>query len=187
MKNLIVSLSAALVVLIIGCQENSITEPVLNEPAEKVQVETPENYFRGIITLESVLRDPYSIGNSFYLISGQIEYNLRKINMDSNLSALQQNISIHLDVKADLQNFCTVCPAIEVDNLSGFISEISDSVAPVAGNTASLFERNFTIQGREDGMVLKTRFSISKDEVKLNAMWLALPNTHELATEIINY
>lgn len=187
MKNLFISLFAASVLLFIGCQENSITDPVVNESAEKVQVGTPVDFFHGVIPLESVLRDPYPIGNSFYRISGQIEYNFRKIYMDPELPKVQRHTSLHLEINADLQNFCTVCPPTAEDELSGFISEISDSYVPVGGNTVSLLEKTFAIQGREDGMVLKARFSVSNDKVELNAMWLALPNTKVIATEIINY
>lgn len=187
MKNLFISLFTVSVLLVIGCQENSINDSVTSEPVEKVQLETPDNYFHGVIPLESTLRDPYPVGNSFYRISGQIEYNFRKIYTDSELPKVQRHISLHLEINADLQNFCTVCPPSSADNLSGFISEISDSYVPVGGNTVSLLEKTFAIQGREDGMVLKARFSVSNDKVELNAMWLAFPHTNSVATEIINY
>ena len=187
MKNLFISLFAASVLLVIGCQENSITDPVVNESIEKIQPGTPDNYFHGVIPLESVLRDPYPIGNSFYRISGQIEYNFRRIYLDPNLPKVQRHISLHLEINADLQNFCTVCPPTEEDELSGFISEISDSYVPVGGNTVSLLEKTFTIQGREDRMVLKARFSVSNDRIELNAMWLALPNANSVATDINHY
>ena len=51
----------------------------------------------------------------------------------------------------------------------------------------SLLEKTFTIQGRDDGMVLKVRFSVSNDRIELNAMWLALPNANAVATEINHY
>jgi hypothetical protein len=187
MKNLFISLAAASVLLFIGCQENSIVDPVTNEPTEKVQAGTPDNYFHGIIPLESVLNDPYPIGNSFYRIIGQIEYNFSKIYMDPKLPAAQQHISLHLEINADLQYFCTVCPPTPEDDLFGFISEISDSYVPIAGNTVSFLEKTFAIQGREDKMVLKARFSVSNDRIELSAMWLAFPNTKVIATDIINY
>ena len=187
MKNLFISLVATSVLLVIGCQENSITDPVANEPTEKVQVGTSDNYFRGVIPLERVLNDPYPIGNSFYRIIGQIEYNFRKIYMDPKLPSTQQHISLHVEINADLQKFCTVCQPSEEDNLSGFISEIFDSYVPIAGNTASLLEKTFAIQGCEDNMVLKTRFIVSNDKVELNAMWLAFSNTNVIATVINNY
>lgn len=187
MKNLFISLAAASVLLIIGCQENSIVDPVTNEPTEKVQVGTPDNYFHGIIPLESILNDPYPIGNSFYRIIGQIEYNFRKIFLDPKLPTAQQHILLHVEINADLQNFCTVCPPTPEDELSGFISEIFDSYVPIAGNTVSFLEKTFAIQGREDRMVLKVRFSVLNEKVGLNAMWLALPTLITDATNNKQY
>ena len=187
MKNLFISLFAASVLFVIGCQENSITDPVANEPVEKVQSGTPDTYVHGVLPLTGVLDDPYPIGNSFYRISGQIEYNFRKIYTDSELPKVQRHISLHLEINADLQNFCTVCPPTAEDELSGFISEISDSYVTVGGNTVSLLEKTFAIQGREDGMVLKAKFSVSNNKIELNAMWLALPNANLVATDINHY
>jgi len=51
MKNLIISLAAASVLFVIGCQENSITDPIANESSHKVQVETTDTYLRGTILL----------------------------------------------------------------------------------------------------------------------------------------
>ena len=87
MKNLFVSLVAASVLFVIGCQENSITDPLANEPVNKVQSDIPDPYISGIIPLQGVLSDPHHIGNSFYRISGQIEYELQNILYGSNTSS----------------------------------------------------------------------------------------------------
>ncbi len=184
MKNLIISLVAVLVLFVIGCQENVITDPIVNEQADKVQAGIPEDNFRGVIPLNKVLNDPYPIGNSFYRISGQIEYNFRKIFIDPKQPAAQRHISLHLETSSDLQYFCTVCPPTAEDELSGYISEISDSFVPVGGNTVSMLEKSFIIKGRVDKMVLKVRFSISNDRVQVTAMWLALPKLNTEATEL---
>jgi len=185
MKNLFVSLVTVLVLLVIGCQENSITDPIANESADKVQAVTLDTYFHGTIPLEAVLNDPYPIGNSYYRISGQIEYDFRILYLDPIPSAPQRSASIYFEVNADLQYFCTLYPFSYEDNLSGFIAEVSEDLVPLGGNFASLLEKTFTIQGRDDGMVLKVRFAVTNDRIELNAMWLALPNT--TATEINHY
>jgi hypothetical protein len=187
MKNLIISLAAASVLFVIGCQENSITDPIANESANKVQAVTPDTYFHGVIPLEGVLNDPYPVGNSFYRISGQIEYDFRILYMDPIPPAPQRYASLYFETNADLRYFCTVCSPSEVDELSGFIAEVSEDFVPLGGNFASLLEKTFTIQGREDGMVLKVRFAVTNDRIELNAMWLALPNANTTATEINHY
>ncbi|MDZ7623621.1 MAG: hypothetical protein U5J96_04120 [Ignavibacteriaceae bacterium] len=187
MKNLFVSLVTISVLFVIGCQENSITDPVANESANKVQAVTPDTYFHGVIPLESVLKDPYPVGNSFYRINGQIEYDFRILYADPIPPSPQRYASLYFETNADLQYFCTVCsPSVE-DELSGFIAEVSEDFVPLGGNFVSLLEKTYAIQGREDGMVLKVRFAVTSDRIELNAMWLALPNSNTTATEINHY
>jgi len=185
MKNLFVSLVTVLVLFVIGCQENSVTDPIANESSNKIQAESPDIYFHGVIPLDGVLNDPYPVGNSFYRISGQIEYDFRILYMDPIPPAPQRYASLYFETNADLRYFCTVCSPSELDELSGFIAEVSEDFVPLGGNFASLLEKTFAIQGREDGMVLKVRFAVTNDRIELNAMWLALPNT--TATEINHY
>ncbi len=187
MKNLFISLVTVLVLLVIGCQENSITEPIANESTNKAQAESPDTYFHGIIPLEGLLNDPYRVGNSHYRISGQIDYDFRILYLDPIPSAPQRCASIYFEVNADLSYFCTLYPFSPEDNLSGFITDVSEDLVPLGGNVVSLLEKTFAIQGRDDGMVLKARFAVTNDRIELNAMWLALPNANAVATEIKHY
>jgi len=182
MKTLIISLLVA-ALFVIGCQENSITDPIVNQQVEKNQNDIPETYIQGSLTLNTVLNDPYPIGNSFYRLNGKIDYELRMIYADPIPPTAQRYISVYMQVDADLGYFCTVCPPNELDELSGFVTEVSESFIPVGGNTVSLLEKTFQIQGREDGMVLKARFSVSNDRIEVNALWLALPAIDSDATD----
>jgi len=182
MKTLIISLLVA-ALFVIGCQENSITDPVVNEQVEKNQNDIPETYIQGSLILNTVLDDPYPIGNSFYRLNGNIDYELRMIYADPIPPTAQRYISVYMQVDADLRYFCTVCPPNELDELSGFVTEVSESFIPVGGNTVSLLEKTFQIQGRDDGMVLKARFSVSNDRIEVNALWLALPTLDRDATD----
>lgn len=185
MKNLFVSLVAGSVLFVIGCQENSVTDPIPEQPVEKVQ--PVDTYFHGTIRLESVLRDPYPIMNSHYIISGQIDYNFRVIQTDPMPPSPQRYLSLHFETNADLQYFCTVCSPSPEDELDGFIADISEDYVPLGGNFVSLLEKTFSIQGREDGMVLKARFLVTYHRIELGAMWLALPNVNSIATDINHY
>ena len=171
MKNLFISLVAVSVLLVIGCQENSITDPVSNKSVNKDQ--SPGPYQHGFITLEGTLSDPYPIGNSFYIISGQIEYEHRLVS--------QNYVSLQLLTNANLQYLCTVCSPSEDDVHGEFISTDSEDYLFIAGSFTVL-EKSFTIQGREDGMNLKCRFLVTSGGIELNAMWLALPDNNVVAT-----
>ena len=171
MKNLFISLVAVSVLLVIGCQENSITDPLTTEAVNKNQ--NTDTYQHGFISLEGLLNDPYPIGNSFYIISGQIEYEHRLVS--------QNYVSLHLLTNANLQYLCTVCSPSEADVHGVFISNDSEDYLFIAGNFTVL-EKSFTIQGREDGMNLKCRFLVTSSGIELNAMWLALQGDNVVAT-----
>lgn len=183
MKNLFVALVSAVVLFVIGCQENSITDPIANEPSGKVQSETPDTYYSGIILLEAVLKDPYPIGNSYYRISGQIEFEQRFITGEPIRQLSKRYAALTLVTDASLQYFCTLYPTSPEDNLSGFISDVSKEYVPIGGNYVSCFDKTFKIQGREDGMRLKVRFLVSQNGLELNSMWLELPGGVITTTE----
>jgi hypothetical protein len=182
MKILFVSLVVATVLFVLGCQENSITDPLANKPIEKVQPGTSNTYIHGFIHLNGALNDPYPIGNSFYMISGQIEYEQRTVYVDPMLPTSQRHASLYLTTDAEFKYQCTVCPPSEEDDLAGFISDVSEELVPIGGNYVSLLEKTYTIQGRDDGMILKVRFLVTSGGVELSAMWLALSNENVVAT-----
>ena len=184
MKNLFVYLVVATVLFVLGCQENSIIDPVANGPIEKVRPVTPNTYIHDFIRLDGALNDPYPIGNSFYIISGQIEYEQRTVYVDPMLPTSQRHASLNLTTDADFKYFCTVCPPSAEDDLEGFISDVSEELVPIGGNYVSLLEKTYVIQGRNDGMVLKVRFLVSSGGVELSAMWLAF--LHRSVTATVN-
>lgn len=172
-------LIAAAIISFSGCQENDITGPV--NTIDKDQLDTGDSYYQGIIRLDGVLDDPYPIGNSFYRIFGQIEYDQQNIFSDPALISSTRFANIHLVANAEMQYVCTVCSSSPEDELSGFLSEISDDRVALAGNSVSLLEKTYTIQGRDDGMMLKFRFAVTFNGIELSAMWLALPETDVIA------
>jgi hypothetical protein len=177
----------AAVLFFAGCQENSITDPILTEAVDKVQLGTGDTYFHGIILLEGALNDPYPVGNSFYRISGQIEYEQKSVHENPMLIVTQRYASLHFTINADLQHVCTVCTPSDEDNIAGFISAESEDLVTLAGSSVSLLEKTYTIQGRDDGMTLNVRFLVTANGTELSAVWLALPSQIPEASDIINY
>ena len=171
MKKLLFSLVVSSVLLVIGCQGNSITDPLTTEAVKKNQ--NTDTYQHGFISLEGMLDDPYPVMNSFYIISGEIEFEHRLVS--------QNYISLHLLTNADLQYLCTVCSPSETDQLAGFISDESEDYLLIT-SSITIIEKSFTIQGREDGMILKCRFLVTAGGIELSTMWLALQDNNVVAT-----
>jgi len=180
-------LVAAAVFFFVGCQENSITDPIATEAVDKDQAGTGDTYFHGIILLEGALNDPYPVGNSFYRISGQIEYKQKSVHESPMLIITQRYASLHFSINAELQYVCTVCTPSEEYSIADFISAESEDLVALAGSSVSLLEKTYTIRGRDDGMTLKVRFLVTANGTELGAMWLALPSQILEAADIINY
>ena len=173
MKNLFILL-IIFSFFMIGCQENSITDPVTNDDVNQVKIDDPEEILQGVIQLDRVLKDPYPIGNSFYKIIGQLNYTFRKIDLSSDALYKKPHNIIHIQIDADLQYICTVCQPSPEDNLAGYLSEEDNSYIDFVANTTFILAKTYSISGREDGMELHLQLAISEKEVELNKMWLAL-------------
>ena len=177
MKKLIFSLVVFSVLLLTGCQENSITDPAQFDPKGGIQKTSNPLINSGILTLAGMLQDPYPVMNSFYIINGQIEYKHKQVS--------QNYVSLQLLINANFQYLCTVCSPSETDELVGFISDDSEEYLLLSGNSAIL-EKSFTIQGRDDRLILKCRFIVTNARIELNAMWLKLPDINDITSNQTN-
>ena len=178
MKKLFLTFVTFSILFVIGCQENSITDPITNEPTNKVQQPDPSH--QGTITLESMLRDPYPVMNSYFIINGEIEYQHTLVYLDPIPPNPQYVVTLNLSVTADLTYFCTVYPPPDEDTIAGSISNESNDEISISiwEDEIFLLEKSFPIQGREDGMVLACSFTVTANGVALNEMWLELPETN---------
>ena len=171
MKNLLLTIVVFSVLLLIGCQENSITDPIQETGIQKTDDPSVNT---GTIVLEGMLQDPHPIMNSYYIIMGEIQYQHTLQVLDPIPPTPQYLVSLTLSLNADFKYFCTVCsPSVE-DQLAGFISEVSEEIVTIGENDGSILEKTYTIEGREDDMILKCRYLVTTDGVELNEMWLEL-------------
>ena len=173
MKKLFLTLVTFSILFVVGCQENSITDPLTVEPTNKVQQTDPSN--QGTITLERMLTDPYPVMNSYFIINGVIEYEHTLVTREP--VPPETYVSLNLSVTADITNFCTVCEPQTSDFSAGTISNESNDEISISiwEDEIFLLEKSFPIQGREDGMVLVCKFFVTVNGIGLDEMWLVLP------------
>jgi len=181
MKNLFILLIVFSFIMI-GCQENSITDPVTNDDVNQIKIGDPEEIFQGVIQFERVLNDPYPVGNSFFKIIGQLNYTFRKIDLSFDALNEKPYGTLHLQIDADMQYICTVCQPSPEDNLAGYLSDEDDSYVELGENTSIILEKTYFIGGREDKMELHLQLSVSQKEIEINKMWLALPDKDAIHT-----
>ena len=83
--------------------------------------------------------------------------------------APQYYVSLSLNVNANLRD-----PSSPTDPIWA-ISSKSEDMIYVSEDGIFLLEKYYTIQGREDGMLLMCKILITTDGVGLNEMWLVVP------------
>jgi hypothetical protein len=168
MKKFFLTAVALSVLLLIGCQENSITDPIGDVGQQDLQKNDDPLVHQGIIELNAILEVP-DLTNSFLQISGQIEYVHELVFVDPIPPAPQYYVSLSFQVNADLSD-----PYSE-NHQDLTISSESQDVIYVSEDGIYLLEKSFTVRGRNDGMILLCRFLVTTDGVGLNEMWLVLP------------
>ena len=171
MNKLLLTLVSCFVLFAIGCQENSLTEPLTSEAAEKDNFQE-DAYLHDFIKLEGMLADPSRPFNCWLEIRGEIEYEHRLVYVDPDQQTLPYYVSLKLAIEAELFD-----PYSQTDP-TWIISEIStDKVAVQFGQVQSLI-KYFRVQGRDDSMFLVCKFIVTTDYVLLDGMWLKAPRLH---------
>jgi len=167
MKQLLSSLVLFFVLFITGCQENSITDPIITESVQKVQT-TSEAFTSGVIPLEGLLLIPGRF-QSYFSIRGEINYTHELVLLDPAPPAPQYYIDLNLSVRATLTD----------EGHNAFrISSQSEDIIYDSGDRTYILQKSFPVLGRNDGMVLVCRFLVTTDGVGLNAKWLAFKDDH---------
>lgn len=173
MKNLLLILAAFFGLLLMGCQENSITDPLQDTELQKTDDPSIHN---GTMLLEGMLQDPHPVMNSYYIINGAIQYQHRLEFLDPIPPNPQYSVSLSLSVSASFTYLCTVCnPQSDNASVGTILMETNDNFY-VSEDGIYFLEKTCPIQGRNDGMVLKCVFLVTTNGIGLSSMWLELGN-----------
>ena len=164
MKKMLLTIVVLSILFAVGCQENSITEPVTVESTNKVQP-TNDRTHQGIIRLEGLLVDPSEPFNSYLSISGQIEYEHSVVGGPSPMAELLLRFLIEANLQ-DTNPF--------TDPIMSISSQTEDQI--YVSEFGYMLKKSFPIQDRMDGMVLVCQFLVTTESVSLSSMWLELPS-----------
>jgi len=173
MKNLIITIAVFSVLVLIGCQENAITDPVRDSELQKNDG-PPVN--QGTMSLQRILTDPNPVMNSYYIINGEIGYQYTLQILEPMPPNPQYVISLDLSVNADFTYWCSVCEPEPNDRRVGNISREINEIIYLYGESNHVLIKTFRIQGRDDGMVLMCKFLVTPNGIELGEMWLEIHN-----------
>jgi hypothetical protein len=180
MKNLLLTLVSFSVLLLTGCQENSIIDPIVEPGTQKSDDPAVTT---GTIVLERMLRDPQPVMNSYYIVNGQIQYQHILYFLDPVPPNPQYLVTLNLSVSANLTYLYTFHNPQSDDDTGGIISAETNDNIYIPENGSSVLIKTFEVLGRNDRMVLKCSFLVTINSIRLTAMWLELdsePTTNEL-------
>ncbi len=163
MKKLLISFVIFSALFIIGCQENSITDPVSTESINKNQT-TGRTITSGVIPLEGILVVPGGF-QSYYSLEGQINYTHALVLLDPIPFVPQYYINLNLSVRADLT---------DESNHSFRIASKSEDNIYVFEYSRYLVVKSFPVMGRNDGLNLVCSFIVTTGGIVLYAKWLGI-------------
>jgi hypothetical protein len=158
MKNLLLTFVTFSVLLLIGCQENSIVDPIQDNQLQKTN---DPSVTSGTIVLGDLLVLPGGF-QTYYTIEGQIDYTHEKILIDPIPPAPQYYIAIGLIISANL---------FDGVNRASISSSSNDQVY-VSEDGILIFEKVFEVVGNNDQLSLICRFLVTTDGIGLSEMFL---------------
>jgi len=166
MKNLLLTLVVFSVLLLIGCQENNITDPVQTDTVNKTNGDNTA-LKSGTIKLDHILVG-LGGGNNYFELNGRINFIHEIFQTDPIPPVPQYYVSLKLSTNATMTNVNhpTVRPMV--------ISGESEDIIYVSEEGIYLLEKTYTVQGENSGMLLVCRFLVTTDGVGLNAVWLSV-------------
>ena len=176
MKKLLLGFIFSIMVFVIGCQENTITEPEVSGTISKTGsfVETTNPH---VINLKETLKNPDLKSKSSLFLNGAITYSL-DIEEATNIDPISQKFSgtLNLDISAKLSEL-TVLSEVNVKSSQEWnISGRSVDKVSLTNNSETFFTKSFGIDGRNDNSVLVCTFLLSRSGVSLHSVKIEIPN-----------
>lgn len=167
MKKLLLSIaSLSFLLLLIGCQDNSITDPYSSRSLNKSNL-MHSNKFEGVITLDQKLADPDRI-NDYFLLRGNIkfaEYLFDNPLIDSapQLTAAGLNEKLDISVDAVLRGILSS----SADQSVLKVDSKSDDIVFVNTNGTDTLVKSYPVIGRKDKLELVLTFAVTENGIKL--------------------
>jgi hypothetical protein len=166
MKGTASILAAMVATVLVGCQENSIMDPIAMTASESPQLSKTQPV--KTIALNAVLREPGNLVNSFVEVAGQVGYIATVVPLDPIPPNSQYAVRLNLTADALLRPYNSNGPVWS-------ISGSSEDWAAIPESGTAFLTRRYQIEGRNDGMLLNLRFRMTLTSVELSSMWLELP------------
>jgi hypothetical protein len=171
MKNIVLSLvvSSVLLLLVVGCEDNSINNPISVESFNKAEPNSGIT-LHGSIILDHRLEVPGTI-KKYYLLSGTIRYSQELIINNFPAKEPGHNVLLDISIEALLKD---VSASNGEQNTWKILAE-SKELTFVALNGSTILVKSYPVLGRTDEMELVCTFAITTQGLKLESVVLSSP------------
>ncbi|HSD64719.1 MAG TPA: hypothetical protein VLB50_13030 [Ignavibacteriaceae bacterium] len=177
MKKVIFSLFISSVLFLVGCQENSMTNPVSSDLVNKASL-THETTLRGTITLDQRLANPVIKGNPDYIVNGKINYT-ESISPQNGpqITAVASTTAPRIDVGLDISVDATVKGVSSTKAGQNEWKIFSDSKDQVFVNedVGTVLVKSYPLPGRTDNLELVCTFTVTAKGIRLDSVILNSP------------
>ena len=155
--------------LLIGCQDHSMNNPVSSQPLNKTSLSNGKTV-EGVIPLNYKLIDPFR-SDIEYKLSGDIDYTEVPINpLPSETSAVNED-NLTESVIANLK----IISSADIKNNTWKISDESDDVVKFSSDNADVLIKSYPIIGMANRKDLVCKFDVSQDGEELVSVFLSSP------------
>jgi len=179
MKKLFLSLVVFSILFVIGCQENTITDPlsaessgtqgITNETAIKNITQDVPDVIRFENVLESPIPSTVNGPRECFIVAGTIEVDHKVWQLDPIPPSKQYRVTVGLCIDAEMN-----CAAGQERN-RWFIECDTENTIYFFGDELFTLTKYYTVTGRSDRMQLVVDYGVSIDGVYLKSMALRIP------------
>jgi hypothetical protein len=177
MKKLFLSLVVFSILFFIGCQENTITDPLSTESPGMQGVTNGiavKNDVPDVIRFENELSSPYPANTLIecFIVTGTVEV-VHKVFpiLDPTLASPQYRVTVKLSMDAEMN--CTKGP----DRTPWLIKGDTENTIYLTSGQVFTLTKYYKIQGRIDRMQLVVKYGVTLDGVSLIDMKLILASS----------
>ena len=168
MKHHLVNLVLSSIVFfaLVGCEENSLNNPVPNEGVNKGDP-LGGNTSSGTIILDQKLTDPVTV-NNYYLLNGRINYSLQLTSIQNPMAVSPEyGAELHINLDAELRDELSVLQpniwAVKSQSLERFI---------LTENGGYTIIKTYRVAGMPGMIELNCAFTITTKGVMLDEVFL---------------
>jgi hypothetical protein len=168
-KILFSAVVSSFLLLLIGCQDNSMTNPVSSQSLNKTDP-IGSNFVENVIPLDYKLIDPVN-KDIEYKLSGDISYTEEVLKSGTQDVAPQYAIKLDNSILANLK----IISSSDIKLNSWKISSQADNIVKITSDNADILVKSFPVIGNPDRLELVCTFTVSADGEELTKVALESP------------